>query len=84
MVPMRDGVKLATDIYVPDGENQAFPVLVVHGLRAGRPSDEYDRRSLHGARVCICVPGYARGRGDSEGTENTSSDDGWGSRMGQT
>jgi predicted acyl esterase len=32
MVPMRDGVKLAVDIYRPDVENERFPTLIAWGM----------------------------------------------------
>jgi predicted acyl esterase len=68
MVPMRDGVKLATDIYLPspDGTNTAagrFPCVFAR--------TPYGRG--HMATVQLVASGYAvvsqdtRGRGDSEG-----------------
>lgn len=32
MVPMRDGVRLATDIYRPDVEGEKFPALLAFGI----------------------------------------------------
>ena len=72
MVPMRDGVKLATDIYRParDGEPvpETFPTLLLR-----TPYDKDDRRHTDIARFFI-PRGYVvalqdvRGRHDSEGT----------------
>lgn len=81
MVPMRDGVKLATDIYVPAGEDQAFPVLVMRTVygRGGKAMNATGEACM--GRGYVFVSQDTRGRGDSEGTENTFFDDGWGERQ---
>ena len=65
-IPMRDGVRLSSDIYLPRGEGP-HPAIVLRTpyVKAGT---RYTQRALHWAR-----DGYAmvlvdvRGRGDSEG-----------------
>jgi len=69
MVPMRDGVKLATDIVLPKGEGK-WPVILMR--------TPYGRNSEDGLSVAggvMAKVGYAivsqdlRGRGDSEGED---------------
>jgi putative CocE/NonD family hydrolase len=66
MVPMRDGVRLSTDIYMPD-EAGPFPVILIRTpYNNNREPDVQDA-------VYFATRGYAvliqdvRGRGDSEG-----------------
>jgi hypothetical protein len=62
MLPMSDGVRLATDVLVPPGEGK-FPAILMR--------TPYNRRQMHNA--ALIVQGYAlvvqdmRGRFDSEG-----------------
>ncbi len=64
MVPMRDGVKLATDVYLPD-EKGPFPVALIR--------TPYDKNAIEGIGVDGARRGYAvvvqdtRGRFASEG-----------------
>ncbi|MGE5559749.1 MAG: CocE/NonD family hydrolase [Chloroflexota bacterium] len=70
-VPMRDGVSLVTDVYLPEGSGDGaapagpWPVLIIR--------TPYRRRGLAPFRS-VCARGYAliiqdvRGTGDSEGT----------------
>jgi hypothetical protein len=64
MVPMRDGVKLATDIYLPAGESK-HPVLIVR--------TPYDKSGARGDATYLAHQGYVvlaqdvRGRFASEG-----------------
>jgi len=66
MVPMRDGVKLATDVYLPKGD-EAFPVILV--------MTPYNKKGLESWAVMANQRGYAfvsqdfRGRFDSEGVD---------------
>lgn len=73
MVPMRDGARLATDIYLPKGDaNAKYPVIVIRS--------PYERVIDDG----ITKLGYAlvyqgtRGRFGSEGKDVIFYDDGWG------
>lgn len=65
MVPTRDGIKLATDIWLPAGAETPFPVIFVR--------TPYGRMSYENAYVNFIQRGYAvviqdtRGRQDSEG-----------------
>src|SRR5215207_6519403 len=69
MVPMRDGVKLGTDVYLPAGTGsrvpQKFPVLVTR--------TPYDKRGVRGEGEYYAQRGYVviaqdvRGRFSSEG-----------------
>lgn len=66
MVPMRDGVKLATDIFVPPGAGP-WPVIFTRGYYGRLAGSVYADRagSRNGGFVFICQD--ARGRYDSEG-----------------
>ncbi|MEE4279233.1 MAG: CocE/NonD family hydrolase [Halieaceae bacterium] len=66
-VPMRDGVKLSTHVYLPDGEGR-FPTLLVrdiygNGSQAGR--QRYARWATQNGYAFVYQ--MARGRYDSEG-----------------
>ncbi len=69
MVPMRDGVKLATDIILPKGEGK-WPVILMR-----TPYGRNDEGGLSMAGGIVAKFGYAvvsqdmRGRGDSEGED---------------
>ncbi len=75
MVAMRDGVKLATDIYMPEGDGP-FPVVLARSY--------YPRKMGAGFGAVLTAKGMAfviqdnRGRGDSEGEDRVFQDDGWG------
>jgi len=66
MVPMRDGVRLATDIYLPDGKGP-WPAILLR--------TPYGRKGAQGLAVGANQHGYAfvsqdfRGRFDSEGED---------------
>ncbi len=78
MVPMQDGTKLATDVYLPAGGKGPFPVLLSrtpYGKSGGAA----------GFAAVACARGYAvvsqdiRGRGKSEGSDAIIfRNDGWG------
>lgn len=74
MVPMRDGVRLATDIYLPEGEG-SFPVILLRS--------PYDRKIGEGIAQEAVRRGYAmviqntRGRFGSEGENLPFEADGW-------
>ena len=64
-IPLRDGCRLATDIYLPEGGAGRFPVLLM--------MTPYGRKGLSRLAEPFSAAGYAvliqdvRGRGDSEG-----------------
>jgi len=64
MVPMRDGVKLATDVFIPPGAGP-WPVLFGHGFYGRLTSALDTRNAKDGTLVHICQD--ARGVYDSEG-----------------
>ncbi len=72
MVPMRDCVQLATDVYVPDGEHP-LPVILIR-LPYGRKTGVEDLPAMRLAGFLLAASGYAvviqdtRGRYGSEGT----------------
>ncbi|UCH33417.1 MAG: CocE/NonD family hydrolase [Armatimonadota bacterium] len=70
MVPMRDGVRLATDVRLPDGSGPWAAVLMRTPYGRSRTAGGLE----HYAIVCQDV----RGRGDSEGCARPFFDDGWG------
>jgi len=74
LVPMRDGVHLATDVY-PGQEQGPWPVVLVrtpYGKKNSRPG---------GLQDYAVVVQDVRGRYDSEGHALAFFDDGWGERQ---
>jgi len=70
MVPMRDGVKLATDVRPGKGEGP-WPVVLLR--------TPYSRKvTIGGLEECAIVTQDVRGRFDSEGHARPFFDDGWG------
>ncbi len=76
MVPMRDGVRLATDVYLPTQEGAAWPVILIR--------TPYSKQGGADTATGLCRRGYAvviqdiRGRFQSEGEDFiVFSDDGW-------
>ena len=66
-VPMRDGVELATDIYLPDGEGR-FPTLLVRDIySSGTSAVRQSYAKFATANGYAFVFQSARGRYDSEG-----------------
>lgn len=71
LVPMSDGTRLATDVYVPDGEGP-FPVILVRST--------YSRNQGMNRFIemgCAVVIQDVRGMGDSEGEPHVFYYDGW-------
>ncbi len=70
MVPMRDGVRLATDVYVPKDDSKAYPVILLR-----TPYGKGGGSGLAMAGDVMAKFGYAiviqdmRGRNDSEGED---------------
>lgn len=80
MVPMRDGVRLATDVYIPKGQGPGpFPVVIErtpYNKRGCRnPKTEY-----YAARGYVAIMQDERGRYASEGEYYWLMDQGWGKR----
>ena len=74
MVPMRDGVKLATDIYLPAGNSAKLPVILTrlpYNKDGAKKQGEYYAR--HGY---VFVAQDTRGRYASEGVWHMMTDDG--------
>lgn len=79
MVPMRDGVRLATDVYLPDGCGQAWPVIIERTpydksepSRSEKRFDGYhltreEMAAVFAAAGFITVFQDCRGRYESEG-----------------
>ncbi|HIQ22184.1 MAG TPA: CocE/NonD family hydrolase [Planctomycetes bacterium] len=67
MVPMRDGVRLATDVYRPAGEEKPLPVILMR--------TPYSKEGGQALAQVVCRRGYAlvaqdmRGRFQSEGSD---------------
>lgn len=79
MVPMRDGVRLATDIYQPESLHGPRPVIFTRG--------PYGKGGVKSLTKSACSKGYIvvsqdmRGRHDSEGDDDVVfHNDGWGER----
>lgn len=76
MVEMRDGLKLATDVYVPAEGGPAFPVLLIR-TTYGRERHAGDGERFNKQGIAL-VAQDVRGRGGSEGVDMAFGDDGWG------
>lgn len=75
-IPMRDGVKLATDIYLPDQSGQRWPCLLI---RTPYDRTRYDREYGAWARGgCVVAIQDTRGRFGSEGKAMAFQSDAWG------
>jgi putative CocE/NonD family hydrolase len=75
MVPMRDGVKLATDVHLPAEGGPTFPVVLVRTVY-GR-QDASLAQGLHRMGIAL-VTQDTRGHGGSEGQKSYFVTDGWG------
>ncbi len=73
MLPMTDGVKLATDVVLPEVDGP-FPTVLVRSTY-NRPLDP---APLFNGQGIAYVVQHTRGRGDSEGIDLAFEDDGWG------
>jgi len=79
LMPMRDGIRLATDVYLPGVGKGPWPTVLVR--------TPYGRKSAMDPLFILLftdIRGYAlafqdlRGRGDSEGVDSLFLSDGWG------
>ena len=75
MVPMRDGITLATETFLPPGEGP-FPVILVRSVY-GRGAAAPLAGNFNASGIGLIVQD-TRGRGDSEGKDMVFADDGWG------
>ncbi len=73
MVPMRDGTKLATDVYLPDVKGPV-PAVVARSVY-GRGGEGFAMPFT--SQGFVFVVQDTRGRGDSEGRDRVFADDGW-------
>jgi len=74
-VPMRDGVELATEIFLPEGSGP-FPVTLMRSVY-GRAFAAQQAKPFNEKGVAIVVQD-TRGRGGSDGTDMIFLTDGWG------
>ncbi|HOV73967.1 MAG TPA: CocE/NonD family hydrolase [Candidatus Hydrogenedentes bacterium] len=81
MLPMRDGVRLATDYFLPEDAQPPFPAIVTRTYygRATKYTDAIVQRFAK--RGYAYVIQDVRGRGGSEGRDMAFDDDGWGERQ---
>jgi predicted acyl esterase len=78
MPQMRDGINLATDVYLPDTDDSPWPTVLIR--------TPYDKDNIGSDDVSLFTDqnGYAlvvqntRGRYDSEGIDSVFMDDAWG------
>ncbi len=79
MLPMRDGVRLATDVFLPSKKGAAFPVVLVRTVY-----NKAQGASLFGVFKALgmaMVIQDTRGRFASGGKDMVFADDGWGERQ---
>ena len=72
-VEMRDGVRLATDVYLPEGDGP-FPTLLYRTPYSKR-GDQYNADGLNAAGIAV-VGQDTRGRFESEGVDRVFTTDG--------
>jgi predicted acyl esterase len=77
MVPMRDGVRLASDVYLPAGEEEGPWPVVLERTSYGRIHND-DLAPTWLSAGAAYVPQDVRGSHDSEGEHQTFFADGWG------
>ena len=65
MIPMRDGTRLAANIYKPDAEG-TFPVILTR-TPYGKPGEWWAEARRYASAGFVMVVQDCRGRGDSEG-----------------
>jgi putative CocE/NonD family hydrolase len=78
MVPMRDGIKLATDIYRPDAKGK-YPVILVRTPYGSESTQYSDRGRYFAGRGYVFAVQDCRGKYDSEGEwygKRSETDDG--------
>jgi hypothetical protein len=82
MVAMRDGLKLATDVYLADVSAQKWPAILIRTPygKTGflTPTNTFDDWVKAGYALVVQD---TRGRGDSQGVDSLFLDDGWGGRQ---
>ena len=78
MVPMRDGVRLATDVYRPDSD-RSYPVIL-YRTPYNKDTDGFDESiiKLLNAVGYVYIAQDCRGRFHSEGIDSVFLTDGWG------
>ncbi|MCS7265124.1 MAG: CocE/NonD family hydrolase [Armatimonadetes bacterium] len=74
MVPMRDGVRLATDIYLPEGDG-SFPVILLRSPYDRKIGEGIAHDAVHSGYVMVIQ--NTRGRFGSEGENLPFEADGW-------
>ncbi|TDI35322.1 MAG: CocE/NonD family hydrolase [Acidobacteria bacterium] len=81
MVPMRDGVELATDVYVPENQFEGpYPVLIERTPYNKRGCEHLHARYFVKRGYVVLIQDE-RGRYNSEGTYYWLRDEGWGERQ---
>ncbi len=75
MVPMRDGVKLSTDLYFPEGAGERLPAIVVRTpYNKNRPGNQREANLFAGHGYVVAVQDV-RGKYESEGDYTVSAAD---------
>ncbi len=73
-VPMRDGIELSANIYLPDGDKTSYPVILIYTPYV---NDEAVERGMYFAKEgYVFITLDLRGRGNSEGTYRPFEKDG--------
>lgn len=79
MIPMRDGVRLATDVYLPKPDAKNLPLLLIQTpYGRGNYNHEWGSRAARWG-YAIAIQDM-RARGDSEGIARAFMDSGWGEK----
>ena len=81
MISMRDGIRLATDVYLNDAPGQ-WPAILIRSPYGKKvdPDEEFIFAALTTLGYAVVVQD-TRGRFDSEGIDSLFVDDGWGAKQ---
>ncbi|MFO7775785.1 MAG: CocE/NonD family hydrolase, partial [Candidatus Hydrogenedentota bacterium] len=78
MVPMRDGVELETDYYLPAEGEGPYPAILARSVYGREMGPAWANEILPWGIALVLQD--TRGRGGSEGEDRAFADDGWGER----
>ena len=79
MVPMRDGVELETDYYLPAGCDGPYPAILARSVYGREMGPAWAEQVLPLGMALVIQD--TRGRGGSGGEDRAFADDGWGERQ---
>lgn len=70
MIPMRDGIRLSTDLYFPKGEDKNLPIILIrtpYNKKSYRDPSERDQAYMFASQGFVVAIQDSRGKFESEG-----------------